>query len=106
MFTIVRLPATADTVRCHGPFPLLKAISVYSPGEGARGLRWMAMVDLFKGFLWLRLIAFLVLLVVVGLVFGIRSLTRGSDAVGLAMLAGVVILTAAAGYVVARRLRA
>jgi heme A synthase len=61
------------------------------------------MQDIFKGFLMLRLIGLLALLIVVAVVLGIWSLTRGSDIVGVAILAGVVVLTAAIGMVVARR---
>ncbi len=61
------------------------------------------MRDIFKGFLMLRLIGLLALLIVVAVVLGIWSLTRGSDIVGVAILAGVVVLTAAIGMVVARR---
>lgn len=62
------------------------------------------MVDLFRGFLWLRLIGLLVLLIVVGLVFGIRALTRGSDPAGVAILAGVLVVTVVAAFI-ARRAR-
>lgn len=61
------------------------------------------MAELFRGFLWLRLIGLLALLIVVGLVFGIRALTRGSDTVGVAILAGVLSVAVAAGSLVARR---
>ncbi len=61
------------------------------------------MVELFKGFLWLRLIGFLAMLILVAVVLGIWSLTRGSDAVGVAILAGVVVFTAGVGSFVARR---
>ncbi len=61
------------------------------------------MVELFKGFLWLRFIGLVVLLIVVGLVFGIRSLTRGSDAVGVVLLASVLVVTVVVGSLVIRR---
>ena len=60
------------------------------------------MVDLFKGFRWLRFIGLFALLIVVGLVFGLRSLTGGSAGVGVVILAGVVIF-ATAGSLIARR---
>ncbi|MEY2442932.1 MAG: hypothetical protein QOJ46_2358 [bacterium] len=61
------------------------------------------MRDIFKGFLVLRLAAFVVLLIVVGLVLGISALSRGSDIAGAAILATVVVLTAAIGSLVAHR---
>lgn len=61
------------------------------------------MRDIFKGFLVLRLIALLVLVIVVGLLLGISALTRGSDIVGAAILATVVVVAAAMGSLVARR---
>jgi len=63
------------------------------------------MRDLFKGFLVLRLAAFLALLAVLAAVLGIRSLTRGSEVAGIAMLAGALIVAAALGALVARRAR-
>ncbi len=60
------------------------------------------MVEIFKGFLLLRLIGLLMLLVVVALVFGILALTRGSDAAGVAILAGGLVCAAASGSLVAR----
>jgi len=59
------------------------------------------MRDVFKGFVLLRFIGFLVLAIVVAVVLGIRSLARGSDAVGLAILAVAVVLTAAVASLVA-----
>lgn len=61
------------------------------------------MRDIFKGFLRLRLVGLLALLIVVAVVVGISSLTRGSTAVGVAVLAGVVVVMAAIGVLVARR---
>jgi hypothetical protein len=60
------------------------------------------MVEIFRGFLLLRLIGLLMLLVVVALVFGISALTRGSDAAGVAILAGGLACAAASGSLVAR----
>jgi hypothetical protein len=60
-------------------------------------------LETFKGFLRLRLLGFLVMGVVVGAVFGIRSLARGSDVVGLALIAGALVLAAGIGLLVARR---
>jgi len=61
------------------------------------------MRDIFKGFLVLRLVALLALLVVGGLILGISALARGSDVVGAAILAAVVVATAAIGSLVAHR---
>lgn len=63
------------------------------------------MRDAFKGFLLLRFVGFGALLVVLAVVLGIRSLVRGEDIAGLAMLAGAVLLAAAVGSLVARRVR-
>jgi hypothetical protein len=61
-------------------------------------------LETFKGFLALRLLGLLALVGVVGVVLGIRSLARGSDVVGVALLAGSLLLAAGIGLVVARRL--
>jgi hypothetical protein len=61
------------------------------------------MRDAFKGFVVLRLIALLVLLSVAAVVFGIRSLTRGSDVVGLALLVVAVVLAGAAARLISTR---
>jgi uncharacterized membrane protein len=61
------------------------------------------MQDIFKGFLRLRMIGLLVLLLVVAVVLGISSVTRGSTIVGVAILAGVIVVAAAVGAVLARR---
>ena len=63
------------------------------------------MLDLFKGFLALRLLGLLSLAIVVGVVLGIRSLARGSDVVGVALIAGALLLAAGIGLIVARRPR-
>jgi hypothetical protein len=60
------------------------------------------MVDLFKGFLVLRLLGLLVLLVVVAVVFGIVSLTHDAFGVGVGVLACALVLSAAVGSLVAR----
>jgi hypothetical protein len=61
--------------------------------------------DIFKGFLALRLLGLLSLAVVVGVVLGIRSLARGSDVVGFALIAAALLLAAGIGLVAARRPR-
>ncbi|MDX6689976.1 MAG: hypothetical protein QOG15_1433 [Solirubrobacteraceae bacterium] len=61
------------------------------------------MQDAFKGFLRLRMMGLLVLLLVVAVVLGISSLSRGSTVVGVAIIAGVAVIVAAAGSLAARR---
>jgi hypothetical protein len=61
------------------------------------------MRDTFKGFLVLRLVALLVLLIVGGLILGISAFARGSDVVGVAMLAAVVLVTVALGSLFVHR---
>jgi|GraSoiStandDraft_51_1057287.scaffolds.fasta_scaffold290423_1 hypothetical protein len=61
------------------------------------------MRDIFKGFMLLRFIGFLVLVIVVALVVGIRSLARGQSAAGAAILAAAVLLALAVGSLVAHR---
>jgi hypothetical protein len=63
------------------------------------------MRDAFKGFLVLRFMAFVALLIVLAAVLGIRSLARGSELAGVAILAGVVVAAAALGSIVARRIQ-
>jgi hypothetical protein len=61
------------------------------------------MRDTFKGFLVLRLVALLVLLIVGGLILGISAFAGGSDVVGVAILAAVVLATVALGSLVVHR---
>jgi hypothetical protein len=61
------------------------------------------MRDIFKGFLVLRLAGLLTLLVIAALVLGIRALTRGSDIVGIAILAVALVFIVALGSLVAQR---
>jgi hypothetical protein len=63
------------------------------------------MRDIFKGFLVLRFMAFVALLIVVAAVLGIRSLARGSEVAGIAILVGVVVSATALGSLVARRVQ-
>lgn len=52
----------------------------------------------------LRLLAFIALLIVIGVLLGVSAVTGGSDVLGIAILAGVpVVLMAALGSVLARR---
>jgi hypothetical protein len=62
------------------------------------------MREIFKGFLMLRLLAFIPLLMVIVVLLGVSALTAGSDLVGIAILAAVpVIVVAALGWLMARR---
>jgi hypothetical protein len=61
------------------------------------------MIEIFKGFLLLRLLGMIALLIVVAVVLGIWSLTRGADAVGIGILAGALVLAVPLGSLVARR---
>jgi hypothetical protein len=62
------------------------------------------MREIFKGFLMLRLLAFIPLLMVIVVLLGVSALTAGSDLVGVAILAAVpVIVVAALGWLMARR---
>jgi hypothetical protein len=61
------------------------------------------MRDTFKGFLVLKLVALLALLIAGRLVLGISALARGADVVGVAILAAVVLVTAVLGLLVMRR---
>ena len=54
----------------------------------------------------LRLLAFIPLLIIVMVLVGVSALTRGSAAVGIAVLAAVpVAVVAALGWLMARRAR-
>jgi heme A synthase len=62
------------------------------------------MREIFKGFLMLRLLAFIPLLIVIVALLGISALTGGSDLLGIAILAAVpVIVVAALGWLMVRR---
>ncbi|HEX3873035.1 MAG TPA: hypothetical protein VHW26_02740 [Solirubrobacteraceae bacterium] len=61
------------------------------------------MRETFKGFLFLRLAGLLALAIVVAIVLGIRSVARGSDVLGIAILAVAVAVAVATGWLVARR---
>jgi uncharacterized membrane protein YedE/YeeE len=62
------------------------------------------MREIFKGFLMLRLLAFIPLLIIIVVLLGISALTRDSDLLGIAILAAVpVIVLAALGWLLARR---
>ncbi|HWC27444.1 MAG TPA: hypothetical protein VG474_12730 [Solirubrobacteraceae bacterium] len=62
------------------------------------------MREIFKGFLTLRLLGFIPLLIVIVVLVGVSALTRGSDVLGIAILAVVpVVVVAALGWLIARR---
>jgi hypothetical protein len=62
------------------------------------------MREIFKGFLVLRLLAFIPLLLVIVVLLGVSALTGGSELLGIAVLAAVpVIVVAGLGWLMARR---
>jgi hypothetical protein len=62
------------------------------------------MREIFKGFLMLRLLAFIPMVIVIVVLLGVAALTGGSDLLGIAILAAVpVIGVAAVGWLMARR---
>ena len=62
------------------------------------------MREIFKGFLMLRFLAFIPLLIVIVVLVGVSALTAGSDLLGIVILAAVpVIVVAALGWVMAQR---
>jgi hypothetical protein len=62
------------------------------------------MREIFKGFLMLRLLAFIPMVIVIVVLLGVSALTGGSDILGIAILAAVpVIVVAALGWLMARR---
>ncbi len=62
------------------------------------------MREIFKGFLMLRLLAVIPLLVVILALVGISALARGADVLGIAVLAGLpIVVVAALGWLMARR---
>jgi hypothetical protein len=62
------------------------------------------MREIFKGFLMLRLLAGIPLLIVIVVLLGVSTLRGGSDLLGIAILAAVpVIVVAGVGWLIARR---
>lgn len=62
------------------------------------------MREIFKGFLMLRMLTFIPLLIVIVVLLGVSALTGGSDVVGIVILASVpVVVVAALGWLVTRR---
>ncbi|HZE66966.1 MAG TPA: hypothetical protein VE081_10070 [Sporichthyaceae bacterium] len=62
------------------------------------------MRETFIGFLRLRLLAFIPLLIIIVVLVGVSALQRGADVLGIAILAGVpIVVVAALGLLLARR---
>lgn len=60
--------------------------------------------EIFKGFLVLRLLALIPLLIVIVVLLGVSVLTQGSEVLGIAILAAVpAVVVAALGWLMARR---
>jgi hypothetical protein len=64
------------------------------------------MREIFKGFLMLRLLAFIPMLILVLVLFGVSALTRGAEVLGIALLAAAAVVVAAVAWLVAMRRRA
>ncbi len=73
--------------------------------ERERASRPGGMGAVFRGFLVLRLIGLVPLVIVAAVALGVRSLARGSDVVGVAVLVGAAVLAGAVGGVVVRGAR-
>ncbi|MDX6678030.1 MAG: hypothetical protein QOE31_2082 [Solirubrobacteraceae bacterium] len=64
------------------------------------------MQEIFKGFLKLRLLGSIPLLIVIALLVGVSAIARGSDVLGIAILAVVpIVVVALLGWVLTRRAR-
>jgi hypothetical protein len=62
------------------------------------------MREIFKGFLMLRLLAFIPLLVIIAVLVGVSAIGRGDEVLGIAVLAGVpLVVMAGLGRLLARR---
>lgn len=62
------------------------------------------MREIFKGFLVLRLLALIPLLIVIVVLLGVSALTGGSEILGITILAAVpAVVVAALGWLMARR---
>lgn len=69
-----------------------------------RGATLEVVREIFKGFLVLRLLALIPLLIVIVVLLGVSALTGGSEVLGIAILAAVpAVVVAALGWLVARR---
>ena len=68
------------------------------------GLRWSVMREIFKGFLMLRLLAFIPMVIVIVVLLGVSAFAGGSELLGIAILAAVALIAVAAvGRLLARR---
>jgi hypothetical protein len=56
------------------------------------------MRETFRGFLLMRFVGLIALVIVVALVVGIRALARGSDVLGIGILAVAVVLGVGTGF--------
>lgn len=54
------------------------------------------MREIFKGFLKLRLLAFIPMVIIIVVLVGVSALTRGADVLGIVVLASVPMLVVAA----------
>ena len=69
-----------------------------------RGATLEVMREIFKGFLMLRLLALIPMLIVIVVLLGVSALTGGSDVLGIVILAAVpAVGVAALGWLMARR---
>lgn len=69
-----------------------------------RGATLEVVREIFKGFLVLRLLALIPLLIVIVVLLGVSVLTGGSEVLGIAILAAVpAVVVAAVGWLMARR---
>ncbi len=69
-----------------------------------RGATLEVVREIFKGFLVLRLLALIPLLIVIVVLLGVSALTGGSEVLGIAILAAVpAVVVAALGWLMARR---
>jgi hypothetical protein len=64
------------------------------------------MRETFKGYLMLRLFAFIPLLIAILVLLGVSALARGSDALGIAILVAVPVAVAALAWLIGARRRA
>lgn len=79
------------------------AIVNQDESDGSRPGRPDGIRDVFRGFVVLRFIGLVALVIVAAVVVGIRSLARGSDVVGVAILVAAAIIAGAVGRLVVLR---
>lgn len=62
------------------------------------------MREVFKGFLMLRLLAFIPLLIIILVLVGVSALARGAEVLGITVLGGLsIVVVVAIGWLLARR---